>query len=50
MDIYKVIDEAITFYDIDLKYKEMCHKCIEQIKLEKFNFDEHQINKQKKVL
>ncbi len=37
MDIYKVIDEAINFYDIDLKYKEMCYKCIEQIKLEKFN-------------
>lgn len=31
MIVYKNIDEALKFYNIDNKYKKMCYKCVEEI-------------------
>lgn len=31
MIVYKNIDEALKFYDIDNKYKKICYKCVEEI-------------------
>ena len=31
MIVYRKIDEAFDFYNIDSKYKETCYKCAEEI-------------------